>query len=179
MAAIDGGGQLGKRVRIAGWGAAGCLLLLPWVAMHFTEEVDWGPEDFVFAAVLIVGVGVALELAVRLSRNLAYRAGAAAALAAVFLMTWANAAVGIIGAVNNPINAIFPAIVLVALLGSVIARFRARGMAIAMAVAGGAQLVAVAIGLTQDVRGALLSGIFVLLWATSAALFATAARERT
>jgi hypothetical protein len=167
-----------NRWRIAGWTAAAVLLLLPAVAMQLGDEVNWDAADFLFAAVLVIGTGVTFELAVWLSRSFAYRAGAAVALANVFLMTWANGAVGIIGSERDPINTMFTGIVLLALVGSVIARFRARAMAVAMLVAACAQLVAAAIGLTQDVRGAVLSGFFVVLWLASAVLFAMAARRQ-
>jgi hypothetical protein len=54
------------------------VLLLPLVAMQFTDEVDWGLADFVFAGVLLGGTGLLLELAARKPRNIAYRAAAIA-----------------------------------------------------------------------------------------------------
>lgn len=56
--------------RMVGWGAAAFMLLLPLVAMQFTNEVRWTLSDFVFAAVLIGAVGVIFELTVRASSNL-------------------------------------------------------------------------------------------------------------
>ena len=38
--------------RIIGWSIPATLLLLPLVAMRFTDEVNWTFSDFVFAAVL-------------------------------------------------------------------------------------------------------------------------------
>ena len=40
------------------------ILLLPLVAMQFTDEVNWGVFDFVFAGALLGGTGLLLELAV-------------------------------------------------------------------------------------------------------------------
>jgi len=173
----DGNARMsGAGWRIAGWGSAALLLLLPAIAMQFGDEVRWNAFDFAFGAALIVGVGVAFELVVRLSRNTAYRAGAAVALANAFLMTWANAAVGIIGSERDPINTMFTGIVVLALVAATIARFRAQSMAIVTAAVACAQFVAGAIGLTQDVRGAVLSSFFIVLWLASAALFRSAAR---
>jgi len=43
----------GNRWRVAIWGSAALLLLLPWVAREFTREVNWTPADFgVFGAML-------------------------------------------------------------------------------------------------------------------------------
>jgi hypothetical protein len=63
------------------------------------------------------------------------------------------------------------------LIGSVLARFRAAGMARAMAVAAVAQVAAGAFGLTVDPRGAVLSMGFGGLWLLSAALFWNAAQD--
>lgn len=166
----------GHRWRIIGWGAAACLLLVPLVAMQLTEEVRWNAFDFVFAAGLILGVGIGFELAVRASRNNAWRAGAAVALANAFLILWANGAVGILGSERDAINTVFTGIVVLALVGAAVARFRASGMAVAMFVAAGAQLAAALYGLTIDVRGAVVSGLFVTLWGVAGWLFRRAAR---
>jgi hypothetical protein len=87
--------------RIAGWSIGASLLLLPAVAMQFTDEVNWTGFDFIFAGAMIGTVGLVLELAVRMTHNFAYRAGVGAALAAAFLIVWANGAVGMIGSEHN------------------------------------------------------------------------------
>ena len=163
--------------RVLGWSLPVLVLLLPLVAMQFTDEVNWTGSDFVFAAVLFGSVGLAFELIVRNSSSLAYRFGAGLAVVAAFLTIWANGAVGMIGSEDNPYNAIFGGVLLIALLGSILARFRASGMVIAMLLAAIAQLAAGAFGLTTDVRGAIFSMGFAGLWLTSAALFWNASRE--
>jgi hypothetical protein len=171
-------GARGISWRIVGWGIAALLLLLPLVAMQFTDEVRWDETDFIFAAVVFGTVGAALELAVRMSRNIAYRAGAGAALAAAFLIIWANAAVGMIGDEDNTYNLLFLGVIGLALVGAVAARFRPAGMAGAMIVAAIAQLVVALGGLPTDVRGGVLSAPFAGLWLLSAALFWKAARDQ-
>jgi len=47
------------------------ILSLPLVAMQTTDEAVWSLADFVLAGVLLTTIGVALELAVRRSGNLA------------------------------------------------------------------------------------------------------------
>lgn len=92
MTDIDDGAM---RWRRASWIAAAGLLLLPLVAMQFTTEVRWDGADFLmFGAMLIVACG-AVELAVRLTRRTGIRLLAGAAIAAVFLIVWADLAVGI------------------------------------------------------------------------------------
>ena len=45
------------------------LLFIPAVAMRFTDEVNWGPEDFAAAGLLILGSGLACTLASRLVQD--------------------------------------------------------------------------------------------------------------
>jgi hypothetical protein len=173
---IENGGRMNPW-RIAAWSLAALLLLLPLVAMQFTAEVNWTASDFVFAGVLIGSVGLALELAVRMSRNRAYRAGIGFALAAAFLILWSNAAVGMIGDEDNPYNLLFLGIIGLALLGSIAARFRAAAMAHTMIAAAVAHLAVALGGLSTDGHGAGLSAAFAGLWLLSAVLFRKAARE--
>lgn len=170
------GGRSANPWRIAGWGMAGLLLLLPLVAMQFTSEVNWTPSDFVFAAVVFGSVGILFELAVRMSRDPWYRAGVAAALGASFLIVWANAAVGMIGSEDNPYNLLFLGVILLALVGAVAARFRASGMALALAMAAIAQVCIAVAGMASDPRGAVFSAVFAGLWLLAAACFRNAAR---
>lgn len=165
-------------LRPVAWAAALALILLPLAAMQFAPGagVNWTLGDFVFAAVVIGGVGLAFELALRISANWSYRAGAAVGLAAGFFLVWSNAAVGYIGD-DNAYNIVFFMIVVLALLGAVLARFRARGLAIVMLAAGLAHAVAGGIGYPQDPITGPITMVFVAMWLTSAWLFHTAAKE--
>ena len=58
--------------------ATAFILLLPLVAMQFTDEVAWGVADFVFAGILLGGTGLLLELATRKPGKVAYRVAALA-----------------------------------------------------------------------------------------------------
>lgn len=169
--------RLLRRLRIAGWGAAALLLLAPLVAMQFTREVRWTPGDFLFAGLLIGATGMAAEIAVRVSRSWTYRIAAALGLGAGFLLVWANLAVGYIESEDNPYNQLFFLVVAVGFLGSLISRFRARGMAAAMVAAGALHALIGAVGYPMDTRTGPITIIFVGLWLGSAALFRMAARE--
>jgi len=173
------GGRRGPNPwRIAAWSIAALLVLLPLVAMQFTDEVDWDETDFIFAGVLFGSVGLLAELTVRMTRNFAYRTGVAFALAASFLIIWANAAVGMIGDEDNPYNLLFLGVIVLALLGGALARFRAQGMAVAMLAAGGAHAAVAVAGMPADSRGGVFSLVFAGFWLASAALFHKAARDR-
>jgi hypothetical protein len=54
------------------------ILSLPLVGMLISDDVVWGPGDFVAAGVLLATIGVAIELAVRRTGNLAVALGIAA-----------------------------------------------------------------------------------------------------
>jgi hypothetical protein len=73
-----------------------CILLVPLVAMQLTDEVDWGVADFVFAAGLLVGSGLLLELAMRKPRVLAYRVAAAGIGVAAIVLGEADDAPGLV-----------------------------------------------------------------------------------
>lgn len=77
------------------WGGAAALLALPALAMRFTTEVDWGPEDFTVFGIMLLVACSACELAVRLIAGRAGRLVAIAAIGLAFLLVWAELAVGI------------------------------------------------------------------------------------
>jgi hypothetical protein len=172
------GGRGWSPWRVAGWSIPVLLLLLPAVAMRFTSEVNWTVSDFIFAALLFGIVGLAFELIVRTSDSLAFRFGAGLGVLSAFLTIWVNGAVGMIGSEDNSYNLVFGGVLLIALIGSVLARFRPAGMARAMAVAAVAQVAAGAFGLTVDPLGAVFSIGFGALWLLSAALFWNSAGEQ-
>ena len=175
----NGGGRGGfGRWRIFFWGAAAALVALPAVAMRFTTQVNWTGSDFVFAGVLIGGVGLLLELAMRRSGNLAYRAGAACAIGVGFMTFWANGAVGMIGSEDNPFNLVFLGVAAFALAGAVAVRARASGLAVVTALASAAQLAAALVGMQSDLRGGIFSAMFAAPWLLAAALFAVSERGR-
>lgn len=87
--------RLWNILRVVGWAAIPVLLLIPAVAMRFTDEVDWTTTDFVFVAVLLGGAGLVLELVARFTRTPAIRFGAALVVAAIVGLIWVEGAVGI------------------------------------------------------------------------------------
>ncbi len=82
--------------RIALWGFAALALLAPGVAMQFTSEVRWDLADFlVFGGMLLIACG-AFELAMRLMSRRRSRWIAGVVIAALFLLVWAELAVGLL-----------------------------------------------------------------------------------
>lgn len=166
--------------------AAAALLTVPLVAMLFTAEVNWSPFDFAFMGALVSGIGFTFELALRKTDDAVYRVAAGVALAAAFLLVWAGAGVGIIGADGDPANLMYGGVLAVGIIGGAAARFRPRGMARTMVAAALAQAAVAAIaifaGLGRPYSGVvelvLANGFFVALFLCSASLFEKAARRR-
>ncbi|MGI6853866.1 hypothetical protein [Mesorhizobium sp. 1B3] len=81
------------RSMFAGFAAA--VMLMPAVAMQFTDEVAWGAEDFSAAAVLLGGVWLAVEFVLRFVSGAANKVIAILMIAAAVVATWAHLAVGL------------------------------------------------------------------------------------
>ena len=73
------------------------LLLIPLIAMRFTNEVNWTLSDFMVAGTLLLGTGLILDLILRKITSIKYRVVISTALLLVFLLIWAELAVGIFG----------------------------------------------------------------------------------
>jgi hypothetical protein len=171
------GERRGVSWRILGWGGAAALLAVPAVAMRFTNEVNWSPGDFIFAAMLFGLVGLTLELAVRSSRDWAWRGGIALMALSCLLLVWANGAVGMIGNEDTSYNLLFLGLIPLAIVGGAIVRFRAAGMVWVLLGAAGAQIAIAAAGASVDPRGAVFSTLLSGFWLLGALLFRLAARR--
>ena len=77
--------------------SAGLLLLVPLIAMQFTNEVDWKLTDFVIMGTLLLGTGLTCEFVLRKVKKSEYRLLICGAVLIAFLLIWAELAVGIFG----------------------------------------------------------------------------------
>lgn len=73
------------------------LLMIPLIAMQFTEEVKWTPFDFVVAGILLLGTGLLCELVIRKVTKMEYRVAICLAILAALFVIWLELAVGIFG----------------------------------------------------------------------------------
>ena len=165
---------------------AAAILLLPLLAMQFTDEVAWGVFDFAVAGVLLVGTGLAYLLVARTAGNITHRAAVAVALAAAFMLVFLVGAVGVIGEDGDPADLMYGGVLAVGIIGAVVARFRPHGMARALL---GMALAQALVGVIALIAGkheapissvaeiVLLNGLFVALFIGSAWLFQHAARK--
>lgn len=164
------------RWRLALWGGALLALALPYFAMQFSSEMNWTVFDFgVFGVMLAVACG-GVELAVHLSEKNSYRLAAILTLGGGFLMVWANLAVGIIGNENNPQNLFFFGVLAAGLIGALLTKFKAGGLAMTLRVMAALQLL---LGLAAWALGWAFLPVFTLfyvaLWLIAAQLFAKTA----
>jgi len=73
------------------------LLLIPLIAMQFTDEVNWGLFDFIIAGALLLSTGLLFELIMRKVKTVNYRIAISLILLLALLLIWAELAVGIFG----------------------------------------------------------------------------------
>jgi len=179
-------GDAGGQWRIAGWGFAAFLLLLPFLAMQVTDEVKWGAGDFIGFGVALALAGGLIELASRSSGSGFYRAGAGVAVAACFLLIGVNLAVGFLGSEDNDANLMFAGVITVAVGGSIAAHFKPAGMSKAMIAAAVAQALVGIIGLAAGLASPGAHGVYEVVmgttlfggtWLLSASLFSQAAKQ--
>lgn len=73
------------------------LLLIPLIAMRFTNEVDWDIFDFAVMGTLLLGTGLACEFVLRMVRSTGQRIVMCLSILVVLFVIWAELAVGILG----------------------------------------------------------------------------------
>ena len=165
------------------WVGAAALLLVPFIAMRVTTEVNWTLGDFIFAGLMLAALCGLVQLAVRRSTKAMYRWAMALAALGGFAVIWVNLAVGIVASEDNDFNMVFFLIILATIAASAAARIKARAMAKILPLTGVALLVALGVGQflgsdeLHDTRIAEWVGVTVFagMFALSAILFRRAA----
>jgi hypothetical protein len=163
------------------------LLLVPLVAMQFTDEVNWGAGDFIVMGTLLFSIGFLYVLAVRFATNMVHRIAIGFALGSTFLMIWANLAVGLIGSGPHWGNLMYMGVLAVGIIGTIFSRFTAGGMARAMYGMALALVVVAAVALlagmhqypsssVTEILG--VNGFFAMLFAVAGLLFRHVALEQ-
>jgi len=71
------------------------ILLIPLIAMQFTNEINWSVFDFVVAGMLLLGTGLMFEFVIRKVKIIKYRIAICLAILTIFLLIWAELAVGL------------------------------------------------------------------------------------
>ena len=68
--------------------AAGCLLLIPAIAMRFTDEVNWTALDFATMGFMLLCTALAAEFALRTIKVTWLKVAAVAVVLFGFVMVW-------------------------------------------------------------------------------------------
>lgn len=110
----------------------GILFLIPLIAMQFTDQVVWTLSDFIIAGTFLFGTGITYKLITRKSGKSTYKLSIGFALFTGLFLLWVNGAVGIIGSENNPVNLLYFGVIAIGIIGAMITRVQAKGMAYTM-----------------------------------------------
>lgn len=121
-----------------------------------------------------------------MTKHTTYRSAVALAIATALFLLWGMGALGIIGVEGDPADLMFFGVLAVGISGAIVARFRPAGMARAMLVTAAATilvgLIAIMLGKHEAEYSSVLeilglTGMFAALFAGSAWLFRSAARQ--
>ena len=75
----------------------GTILLIPFIAMQLTNEVNWSLFDFIIMGAMLTITGLLGEIIFKKVKIVKYRMALYVVVAIIFLLTWAELAVGIFG----------------------------------------------------------------------------------
>lgn len=73
------------------------LLLIPLIGMMFTDEINWTLSDFIIMGFLLIGLGMGIDLISTRTKNLKFRILYIIIVCVLFMLLWAELAVGIFG----------------------------------------------------------------------------------
>jgi hypothetical protein len=75
------------------------LLLIPFISMQFTDEMNWSFSDFAIMGSMLLIVGVSCEITLRKVSKLVFRIAICLVILVAFLFIWAELAVGILDSI--------------------------------------------------------------------------------
>ena len=160
------------------------IVLIPALAMLLQADGwAWSASDFIVAWIFIAGTLLSYRLVAARATSRAYRAAAGIALTTGFVLLWIVGAVGLIGSEQNPANRMYAGVLAIGVIGTVLARLKPLGMAVAMTATALAQFLVPIVALILW-RADFSPGVvpvfglnfgFVLLFGGSALLFRLAA----
>jgi len=71
------------------------MLLLPLIGMFFSNEINWSFFDFIIMGILILSLSFSIKQVLKTTKNINYRILIIALILILFLLIWAELAVGI------------------------------------------------------------------------------------
>jgi hypothetical protein len=118
--------QLGKTMLRVALGAL-AVWMVPLVASQFVEDWHWGVGGFVFVYVLFFATGMAYALIAKKMNIWAYKVGVGLALVTGFAFGWSNMVQ--VADSGHPENLVYYSVLVVGIVGALLARLHARGLA--------------------------------------------------
>jgi len=73
------------------------LLVIPMIGMLVSDEVNWSLFDFILMGVLLLAVSFGIKFMLQITKNTKYRILLISIIVLLFLLIWAELAVGIFG----------------------------------------------------------------------------------
>lgn len=110
----------------------GIFLLIPFIAMQFTTDVNWSVSDFLIAGCVLFITGTAIVFTLRLKSNIIYRLAFLTTIVSAFLMIWVNLAVGLIGSGANLGNLMYIGVLVILIVGIYLSRYKSEKLEVAL-----------------------------------------------
>lgn len=164
------------------------ILMIPLIAMQFSNEVVWTLSDFIFAGILIFGTGLTFKLITWKSADRNYRIAVGFALFSGFFLIWSNLAVGIIGSEDNEFNLLYFLVIAVGIIGAFMAQFKPAGLMYTLFSMAALLAVIAAVALftgMAEIQGSsvyeilTVNGFFITLFLVAGFLFRNAESHKT
>jgi len=73
------------------------LLLIPLIGMAITDEINWSPFDFIIMGSLLIFLSIGINFVINRTKNLKNRVLYIGILVIIFMLIWAELAVGLFG----------------------------------------------------------------------------------
>lgn len=104
------------------------LLAIPFFAMQFGAGVAWEFPDFLVMGSIIMVFSMSYGIINVHAPDIFYRIATILSLATMFLLIWANLAVGLIGGGAHAGNLLYIAVIIAGIIGGIISRFSASAL---------------------------------------------------
>ncbi|MDX1762039.1 MAG: hypothetical protein R3218_07795 [Christiangramia sp.] len=73
------------------------ILMIPFIGMQFSNEVNWTSSDFVIMGILLFIIGLAINFVISKLKTRKSKIIACVIILGIFLLIWAELAVGVFG----------------------------------------------------------------------------------
>ena len=79
------------------YGLAALPLVIPFIGMQFTKEINWSGFDFLIAGILLFGTAFCVDMVLKMEKKNARRMFYIVLILLALFLIWAELAVGIFG----------------------------------------------------------------------------------